>query len=256
MISGSIKKFETSCFTCNEDPIPIMRFIDRTSKNERTYNVLLGCSNGHITPFVIKPDNEHKIQIKKNDSILNQIKRFEVQYSDIISYFKSQEEFKGTYASIIKSIISDDQKGAIIHMRYLLEIHQKTTFFRLVSQSVEDQEMEWSDLKGSRLYTCLINDKRTNEKWYCSLSDTDKSFLESNQDNIKYLKRIYIELSEQLHYFNRDRTKYKYNFKKELGIQGIRDKFKELLNISTNIRLIFKSKKIQEGYKEEGSEEL
>lgn len=234
MMSGN-NNLETSCYTCHEDPVPIMRFIDSNSKNQKTYNVLIGCSTGHLTPFTIKSDSQSKLLIRKDESILGGIKRFEKDYEKVILFFKSDKSFKETYNSIIKSIISDDQKGAIIHNRYFMEIHQKITFFGLVILPNEDQETKWSKLKGSKLYDRLISQNRGNKRWYKSLDDEKIQFLESNQKNITDLKGLYQKFSSQLHYFTRDKRDYSQIPKKEWATSEVKDKFVEFLKISTNI---------------------
>lgn len=233
-MSGN-NEFYTSCFTCHEDPIPIIGFIDRTLPNKRTYNVLIGCSKGHLTPFVIKPSSQRKILIQEDKVILGGIKRLEQSYNTIVQYFKSDKKFRDEYTDIIRAIISGDQKGAIIHIRYFMEIYQRYTFFDFAVSQNEDTETKWSELKGSKLYMILINKNWVDKRLDKTLVEKNRQFLESNNSNISQLKIEYKEVSEQLHYFSRDNKKYNEIPKKEWAIQEVTEKLMEFLKICTSI---------------------
>lgn len=222
-----------SCYFCHTDP-PIMKFVNFNSKTTRNANLLIGCSSDHITPYIIKP-GINGIIIERDKSKLQPIELFEKDYKEIVDFFKITKEFQGTYQSIIKSIISRDQKGAMIHFRYFVEIHEKIKLFSLIQDPEKDPEIEWSDLKGSKICSSLTDKNRSKTKWYDSLSEEQKIFLKNIDPSILQLRTIYRELSEQLHYFSKNKGNYKNISKSEWTIGVIIDKFKDFLNIAAKI---------------------
>ncbi len=226
-----------TCHNCNENPLPILKFIDNSLTNYRTYNVLIGCSRGHLTPFVIKSSNTGKVLIEHDKSILGRISSFEKKFKDIISNFKKVEDLQDTYSDIINSIISKDKTGSIIHIRYFMEVHQKLRLFNLLNypESDETEEM-WAEVKGSPLYSFFSEEKKKESKLsFEKMVDSSKKIINVNKNNIEILKNIYNSLSEQLHYFKRDKNKYKTLAKKEWAISDVISKFEEFLEIAKNI---------------------
>lgn len=222
-----------SCYFCHTDP-PIMKFVNFNSKTIRNANLLIGCSSDHLTPYIIKP-GINGIIIERDKSKLQPIELFEKDYEEIVNFFKITKEFQGTYQSIIKSIISRDQKGAILHFRYFMEIHQKMKLFSLIHDPNLDEEIDWSLLKGSKLYTRLLDEKTNKDQQLEISSDKNQIFLKDSEEAIKQLKELYTKLSEQLHFFSKDGKKFKNKPKSEWTIGTIIDEFKVFLKIAKEI---------------------
>jgi len=227
-----------SCYVCNEDPIPIMKYVNFNEKGPvRTYEVLLGCTKKHITPYVIKADDQKNLLIEQNDSILGVFKGFEKKYPKIVNFFKKDNKCSSVYDNIKRSIIIDDVLASGINLRYLMEIHQKIKFYQIiVNPGDKSFEKSWSNRKGGIFYDILCNDERTEKDlspWYAKTSPDDKAFFKKIKPNIKELKNIYSELSSQLHFFDEDRVTRER--KKMWSINDYRDNFGSFLKIANEI---------------------
>lgn len=233
---------EKSCYFCNEDPIPIMKFVDFDKGTRRIYEVLLGCSTGHVSPFVIKSNLEGKLLIQRNKSILDFIERFEKKYEEIVNFFKKNDDCKSIYDNIIRSIIEDDSIGVIINMRYLMEIHQRITLYDLFADSNDENlEMTWSDIKGTVFYNFLIggNTRGKTEqvkKWYDDTTEENKNFFTVINLNLKDLKEIYGDLGGQLHYFKNDGEEYREKPKRTWTTNDAREVFVKFLTNASKMK--------------------
>lgn len=227
-----------SCYTCNEDPLPIFRFKDKSfTRDVRTYNVLIGCSSGHLTPFVIKSNISGKVLIEQDQSILKKISNFQEKYSDIISNFKKDKDLQDAYPYITKSIISNDTTGSIIHIRYFMEIHQRLRLFNLLNYPDNDNtEKMWADVKGSELYNFLLGEKhRSKALSFEKTDDSNKKFIKENKSEIESLRDKYQLLSDHIHYFRRNNKRYEKVPKKEWAIGEVISQFEGFLEIAKKI---------------------
>ena len=233
---------EQSCYVCKEDPIPIMKFVTFDKNTKRNYEVLLGCSTGHVSPFVIKSNLEGKLLIQRNKSILDFIERFEKKYEEIVNFFKKNDDCKSIYDNIIRSIIEDDSIGVIINMRYLMEIHQRMTLFDLFADSSDENvEKLWSDIKGSILYNFFIggntygNEEKI-KRLYENTTNENKDFFKAIKLMIKNLKEIYADLGGQLHYFKKDGEEFSAKSKRTWSTNKARDVFVDFLTKASEIK--------------------
>jgi len=231
-----------SCYVCNEDPIPIMKYVNFNEKGPvRTYEVLLGCTKKHITPYVIKADDQKNLLIERNDSILGVFEKFEKDYPEIVNYFKKDDEYSHIYDNIKRSIIIDDVLASGINLRYLMEIHQKIKLYKIIVKPDDtDFEKLWSNVKGGIFYGFLCNAKQKKNKNLCKLSakiakisPDDKAFFKKIKPNVEKIKNIYADVSSQLHFFDEDRVTRER--KKMWSINDYRDNFGSFLKIANEI---------------------
>jgi len=222
-----------------------MKYVNFNEKGPvKTYEVLLGCTKKHITPYVIKADDQKNLLIEQNDSILGVFENFEKQCSIIVNYFKKDDEYSPIYDNIKRSIIIDDSLASGINLRYLMEIHQKIEFYKIIVKPNHPYfEKLWSNVKGSKFYEFLSNDPKNqkNQKnqeklrlCYDNISPDNKDFFEKIKPNIEELKNIYLGLSNQLHFFDKDRMNNEP--KKIWSINDYRDNFGSFLKNANEIK--------------------